>query len=80
MTIGIYGIFDATTDECLYIGMSKDIEERWKQHLKILKSKRHKRKDFTEWYHSNGATPDLLMFRILEECEYDVDTLNRLEI
>ena len=43
MTVGIYGIFNAETDECLYVGMSKNIEQRWSSHLKELKSKRHKR-------------------------------------
>jgi len=80
MTVGIYGIFDSKTDECLYIGMSKNIEQRWKYHLKDLKSKKHKRKDFVEWYHANGAIPELLVFRILEECKYDNKTLNTLEI
>lgn len=80
MTIGIYGIFNAKTDECLYIGMSKNIEERWKSHLKLLKNKRHRRKDFVEWYHSNGADPSLIDFKILEECEYDESVLNILEI
>lgn len=80
MTVGIYGIFDSKTDECLYIGMSKNIEQRWKSHLKNLRNKRHPRKDFTKWYHSNGAVKELLLFRILEECEYDVKILNSCEI
>lgn len=80
MTVGIYGIFDSETDECLYIGMSKNIEDRWKSHLKLLRSKKHSRKDFVEWYHSNGAIEKLLIFRILETCEYDAMILNALEI
>ena len=80
MTVGIYGIFDSKTDECLYVGMSKNIEERWRSHLKELKSKRHKRKDFVEWYHSNGAVKELLSFKILEECELDEKLLNNAEI
>lgn len=80
MTVGIYGIFNAKTDECLYIGMSKNIEERWHSHLKELKSKRHKRQDFVEWYHSNGAVKELLSFKILEECEPNEKLLNNAEI
>lgn len=80
MTVGIYGIFDVKNGECLYVGMSKNIEERWKSYLKLLRSKRHRRKDFVEWYHSNGAMKELLSFRVLETCEYDNDILNVLEI
>lgn len=80
MTVGIYGIFDSETDECLYVGMSKNIEVRWKQHIKELRGKRHKRKDFVEWFHNNGAHEELLFFRILEECEYDETVLNIAEI
>ena len=80
MTVGIYGIFDSETDECLYVGMSKNIEERWRHHLKELRSKRHKRKDFVEWFHENGATAELLDFRILEECEKNDAALNLCEI
>lgn len=36
MTVGVYGIFDSKTNECLYIGMSKNIELRWKNHLKKI--------------------------------------------
>lgn len=80
MTVGIYGIFDSKTDECLYVGLSKNIEQRWRSHLKELKSKCHKRQDFVEWYHSNGAVKELLSFKILEECEPDEKTLNSAEI
>ena len=80
MTVGIYGIFDAETDECLYVGCSSNVEERYKQHLKHLKYRIHKRKDFVEWYHVNGAKPDLLIFRILEECENNDVSKNTLEI
>lgn len=78
MTTGIYGIFDAKTDECLYIGLSQNIEQRWRSHLKELRSKSHKRQDFVEWYHANGAKKELLVFRVLEEC--DDSELNNAEI
>lgn len=80
MTVGIYGIFNAKTDECLYIGQAANIESRWKQHKKLLRNKKHPRKDFVEWYHTNGSKSELLDFRILEEClNYD-QTKNKLEI
>lgn len=76
MTIGIYGIFDAKTNECLYVGMSsRSIEERWKKHQNLLASRKHRRKDFVEWYHANGAVIELLDFRVLEICERDNETL-----
>lgn len=80
MTVGIYGIFDSKTDECLYVGMSKNIEQRWKSHIKLLRSKKHPRKDFVEWFHTNGAQKELLDFRLLEECENNETVLNSLEI
>lgn len=80
MTIGIYGIFDGETDECLYVGMSKNIEERWKQHIKLLRNKKHPRKDFVERFHALGAVEKLLSFKILEECECDESVLNLAEI
>lgn len=80
MTVGVYGIFDAKTDECLYVGCSSNMEERFKQHLNHLKYKIHKRKDFVEWYHANGANPELITFRILEECEDNDVSKNTLEI
>lgn len=80
MTIGIYGIFDTETNTCLYVGMSKNIEDRWKQHLKMLKNKQHPRKDFVEWFHKSSSTEELLSFKILEECEYDEEILNLAEI
>lgn len=81
MTIGIYGIFDSETDECLYVGMSSvSVEDRFKAHLKNLRNRNHPRKDFVEWYHKNGVVPELIVFRVLEECENNIYTLNSLEI
>lgn len=80
MSVGIYGIFNAETNECLYVGLSKNIKERWKSHIKLLRNKKHKRKDFVEWFHTHGAHKELLSFRILEECEYDEKILNLAEI
>lgn len=81
MTVGIYGIFDSETDECLYVGMSSiSVEKRFKQHLKNLRNGNHPRKDFVEWFQVNGSNPLLLNFKILEECENNETVLNTLEI
>lgn len=80
MTVGIYGIFNSETKECLYVGQSKDIDTRWREHLKRLRNKKHPRQDFVEWFYLNGASEGLLSFKILEECEYDEITLNLAEI
>lgn len=77
MAIGIYGIFNKSNDDCLYVGQTLDINLRWKQHLKLLKSKKHPRKDLVEWYH-NDNNSNLIDFRILEKCKKD--ELNSFEI
>lgn len=75
-TIGIYGFFDKTTNECLYVGMSSiSVEKRKLQHLKLLRSNRHSCKGFNQWYFENH---DKLVFKILEQCEKS--DLNRQEI
>lgn len=79
MVAGIYGIFDAETNECLYVGQSGIISERWKQHLKKLKNKTHSRKDFVKWYYAKGAIPELIVFRILEKCDNNECSLNLAE-
>lgn len=77
MTIGIYGFFDKETEECLYVGLSKNIEERFKQHLKLLRGKRHN-EDFIQWWINNNETPSAFEFKILEVCEKHL--LNKKEI
>lgn len=69
MTCGIYGIFDAYNHDCLYVGQSKHIEYRWKQHLKYLRSKNHKRKDFVVWFIHHACDVHALDFKILEKCD-----------
>lgn len=79
MTIGIYGIFDARDESCLYVGQSKTIEERWKAHLNLLRIGNH-RADFNAHFLSIEKDENLLVFRILEECE-NIDLVkNRAEI
>lgn len=79
MTAGIYGIFDSETNECLYVGQSKDCENRWSRgHLPALRSNRHKRDDFNIWFQDFGE--DRLRFTILESCENSESVKNKLEI
>lgn len=65
---GIYGWFDRESRECLYIGKSIDIEERKSTHLKNLKSGRHPRKEFIEYYNRLNNKSNLL-FETLEVLE-----------
>lgn len=78
-TMGIYGIYDSTTNACLYIGCSKEIEKRYvKYHLARLANGTHLRKDFSEWYRKQ-TTPDPTYLKVLEKCE-SVDELNPREV
>lgn len=87
---GVYGIFynvDKNDDlnnydnlECLYIGQSANINYRWKQHIKLLRNKKHKRKDFVDWFHERNADFSLLNFIVLEECENNDEVKNACEI
>lgn len=80
MTIGIYAIFDSRNNECLYVGQSKQIEARWRQHVTKMKNKRKSAlKDFVYWYHANDADESILSFEILEECEDNDLVKNILE-
>lgn len=69
MTCGIYGLFDDETDECLYVGLSKDISGRWNGHLKELRNGNHRRTAFVVWFRENGNDPSAIRWTILEECE-----------
>jgi transposase-like protein len=80
MTIGIYGIFDTKTNQCLYVGQSKDVEARFRTHVTKLKCKRSSAlKSFILWYHANGSDESILTFKILEESPNDDYTKNVLE-
>lgn len=80
MVAGIYGIFDQITNECLYIGQSKNVEVRWQGHIKSLKSRTHKRKEFIEWFINHDEDLQFLRFELLEICENDDEIKNKLEI
>lgn len=80
MTVGIYGIFDSETDECLYVGKSIQIEERYSKHLRLLTSETHIRKDFVEWFIQKDKDRTKLYYKTLEESIPNDKTLNLLEI
>lgn len=77
---GIYGIFDKSTNDCLYIGQSKDVFSRFKSHLKLLNGGYHLRKDFVAWFVTNNSDKENLVFKVLEECIENDLILNTLEI
>lgn len=79
MTVGIYGLFDSVTGECLYIGQSSDIEYRVKHHLKRLRSGNHL-SEFNSWFMGEGKDLSRIRVEILEECEDSDYTKNLLEI
>ena len=76
---GIYGIFDTLTEECLYVGQSKNIPERRQSHFKRLRGERHL-KPFTEWFVSIGKDESRLDLRVLCRCFDNDDIKNKLEI
>lgn len=79
MTIGIYGLFDRETGECLYVGQSSDIEYRVRQHRKKLKNGSHL-SSFNNWFLLSGSDLANIEYRVLEECQNDDVTKNLAEI
>lgn len=67
MTVGVYGIFCLDTGACLYVGQSKSIEKRFLQHLKFLRSGKHPREDFVDWFRSQSNNPEKMQLRVLEK-------------
>lgn len=78
--VGVYGIFYAKTNECLYIGHSARISDRWEEHLKNLRNGNHPRKNFVEWFRERDQDESILSFEILEETDNTDEALNRAEI
>lgn len=76
---GVYGIFDTLTEECLYVGQSKNIYERRRSHFKRLRGERHL-KSFTEWFISIKKDESRLDLRVLCRCLDNDDIKNKLEI
>ena len=65
--IGVYQI------ECLnnnkkYIGVSKDIKRRWKQHRDLLFQGLHNSSDMQKDYNQYGENS--FEFKVIKECEY----------
>ena len=80
MTGGIYGVF-GIENQCLYIGLSRNIETRWVNHKKLIKNGCHPQKGLVEWSKQHGGA-EQLTFRILEvlpENSSDVN-FNKAEI
>jgi len=73
--MGIYGIFNKKTKECIYIGSTQNILERIERHYKISDTEK------SQWVHnyikSNGGW-EKFVFYLLEERESHVG-LNYIE-
>ena len=64
MTAGVYEI---DCNKYSYIGSSKYIEKRWKQHLKLLRENRHSNKFMQRVFNKYGE--DTFNFDIVENCD-----------
>lgn len=73
--IGIYAIHNIKNGK-YYIGQSKDIEYRWKQHKSRLKNNKHENKHLQNSYNKYGF--ENFEYVLLEEC--DIEELDRKEI
>ena len=67
--IGIYKITNLINSK-LYIGKSKDIENRYKKHLTQLKHNNHINKHFQNSFNKYGE--DNFLYEIIEECELNL--------
>ena len=65
---GVYAIFDSSTNECLYVGQSSNVLLRFKKHLYLLKSRKH-RKDFVAWFEDRNFDAKAIRFEIMEICD-----------
>lgn len=79
MVCGVYGVFDAFTGECLYVGQSKDVERRLRRHMAALARHAHIRTEFDQWFREHGDDPHSLETRLLERCEDADDAKNFAE-
>ena len=80
MTCGVYGIF-SKSDECLYVGLSRDVESRWLSHIKKLKAGKHPQERFVAWFQEHDKVQGMI-FKILEDLppETSDQDLNRCEM
>lgn len=65
---GVYGLLDPRTKLIIYIGGSKDIHERFFQHIEAIKLGVHEDK-MMQWYSMSQVLPEL---SILEECKQEI--------
>lgn len=79
MVCGVYGIFDAFTGECLYVGQSQDVKGRLQHHLAALTRHNHIRTEFVQWFREHGDDPHSLEPRLLEQCANTDDAKNFTE-
>jgi len=82
MTIGVYGIFDALTNQCYYIGQSVNIEGRWQNHKNSLLNATHSQKRFAELFASKLELDlERLRFEVLTSIDTrDHRLLNEAEV
>lgn len=66
--VGIY-CFKSIIDDRIYIGSSKSLDVRRKQHLSELKCNRHRNPKFQSFYNKYGK--ESLVYQIIENCEID---------
>lgn len=66
---GVYSIKNNITN-LEYIGSSKNIEKRWKEHLWMLESRKHHSKKLQNAWNKHGK--DNFTFSIIEECELEL--------
>lgn len=74
---GIYEIRNIKTNK-VYVGQSKDITTRWRDHIARLKNQKHDNQYLQNAWNKYGA--EAFSFTILETCEPNFDILNELEI
>lgn len=72
---GIYMIKNKVTDK-VYIGQAKDIENRWKEHVRSLNKNKHHSKKLQRAWNKNGC--DNFEFKVVENVQ--VDELNATEL
>ena len=64
--MGVYSILDSKTREVLYVGSSKNVMRRMRQHRNNLKAGIHACKDFQEWYDNQNLLDDCIVFMPVE--------------
>ena len=75
----IYGILNEKTEELRYIGKSKDVDKRFKEHLSLAKSTKRKKSAVHKWIMSLLNKDINVDYVIIDEAEKEQE-LNNLEI